>query len=58
MTFSSVDSPGHHFFLLMGGIPAAAKGLQRGGQEVQAMIDEVLVNQWEENLKDPLEINF
>ena len=57
MTFSSVDSPGHHFFLLMGGIPAAAKGLQRGGQEVQAMIGEVLFNQWEENLKDPPEMN-
>lgn len=57
MPFSPVDSPGHHLFLLMGGIPAAAKGLQRGGQEVEAMIGEVLVNQWEKNLQDPPEMN-
>lgn len=42
----------------MGGIPAAAKGLQRGGQEVEAVIGEVLVNQWEKNLENPPEINF
>ena len=58
MTFSSVDSPGHHFFLLMRGVPAAAKGLQRGREEVEAVIGKVLVNQWEENLKDPPEMNF
>lgn len=58
MTFSPADSPGHHFFLLMGGIPTAAEGLQRWGQEVEAMIGEVLVNQWQKNLKDPPEVNW
>lgn len=42
----------------MGGVPAAAKGLQRGRQEVEAVIGEVLVNQREENLENPPEISF
>lgn len=42
----------------MGGIPTAAQGLQRGGQEVEAVIGEVLVNQREEDLKEVPEMNF
>ena len=42
----------------MGGRPAAAEGLQRGRQEVEAVVGEVLVNQWEKNLEDPPEINL
>lgn len=42
----------------MGGVPAAAQRLQRGWQEIEAVIGEVLVHQWEKNLENPPETHF
>jgi cyclopropane fatty-acyl-phospholipid synthase-like methyltransferase len=41
----------------MGSIPTAAERLQRRRQEIQAVVGEVLVDQWEENL-DAIERHF
>lgn len=42
--------PGHHLFLLVGGVAAAAQVLIGGGEEVQRVVLEVLVDERKKNL--------
>lgn len=44
--------PGDHFFLLVGGVTTAAEVFVGGGEEVQRVVLEVLINKREENLTD------
>lgn len=47
--------PGDHLLLLVGGVTAAAQVLTRGGQEVERVVLEVLVDEWKENLKEDID---
>lgn len=42
--------PCNHLLLLVGGVATAAQDFSRGGQEVEAVVFEVLVHQWQKNL--------
>lgn len=44
--------PGDHFFLLVGGVTTAAEVLVGGGQEVQRVVLEILIDEREENLTE------
>lgn len=44
--------PGDHLLLLVGGVSAAAQVLIGGGEEVQAVVLEVLVDERKENLRE------
>lgn len=43
-------APGDHFLLLVGGMATTAQHFGRGGQEIEAVVGEVLVDQREQDL--------
>lgn len=47
-------APSDHLLLLVGGVTAAAQVLVRGGQEVERVVLEVLVDERKENLKEDI----
>lgn len=47
----TINVPGDHFLLLVGGVASAAQQLGRRGEEVKAVVLKVLVNQRQENLR-------
>ena len=44
------DSPGYHLLLLVGGVATTAQHFGWGGQEIEAVVGEVLVDQREQDL--------
>lgn len=42
--------PCNHLLLLVGRVASTAQDFGRGGQEVETVVFEVLVNQWQKNL--------
>lgn len=42
--------PCNHLLLFIGGVPSTAQYFGRSGEEVQAVVLEVLIYQWQENL--------
>lgn len=42
--------PGHHLFLLVGGVSTAAYWMDGSGQEVQPVVFEVLIHQRQDDL--------
>ena len=44
------SSPGHHLLLFIGGVAPTADWSDGCGQEVEAVVLEVLVDQWQDNL--------
>lgn len=47
--------PGDHLLLLVGGVTAAAQVLIRGGEEVERVVLEVLVDERKENLGEDID---
>lgn len=47
----NITSPGHHLLLFIGGMAAAADWSNSGGQEVEAVVFEVLVHQRQHDLE-------
>lgn len=48
-------APGDHLLLLVGGIAAAAQVLVGGGEEVERVVLEVLVDKREKNLREDID---
>lgn len=46
----AVRLPCNHFLLLVGWMSSTSQDFCRGGEEVQAMVLEVLIHKWQENL--------
>lgn len=46
----AINVPGDHFLLLVGGVASTAQQLGRRGEEVEAVVLKVLVDQRQENL--------
>lgn len=44
------DVPGNHLFLFVGGDASTAQNLGRSREEVQAVVLEVLIDEWQEDL--------
>lgn len=44
-------TPGNHLFLFVGGMASTAQNLGRSREEVKAVVLEILIDEWQENLE-------